>query len=263
MTPTPVGMRCPECASERTRVTRGGVQFTRGRLGDSPATVALIAINVVVLLAELGTGSGGIGSASSPLIREYGLIGGAVADGQWYRIVTAGFLHAGLMHLAFNMIALWFIGEFLEPGIGTARFVMIYFTSLLAGSFGALLLSGDVENTVGASGAIFGIFGALFVIAQGRGLSGVAGQIGIILGINLLLTFTVSGISIGGHLGGLVAGAICGALVIAGERGHLGTGGKVIEFGGMAALAVISVIGALTVASPIPGITFAFLSWPL
>lgn len=259
MTPTPVGMRCPECASERTRVTRGGSQYTRGRLGDSPATVALIAINLVAFLAELGTGSGGFSSAQSSLISDFGLIGGAVADGQWYRIVTAGFLHAGLMHIAFNMIALWFIGEVLEPSIGTVRFLMIYFASLLAGSFGALLLSGDATNTVGASGAVFGIFGALFVIAQGRGLSGIASQIGIILGINLLLTFTINGISIGGHIGGLIGGAICGALVIAGERGRLGRSAKAIEYSGMLAVGVISVIGAISVASPIPGITFALL----
>lgn len=263
MTPTPVGMRCPECSREKTRVTRGGTQFTRGGLGDSPATVVLIAINVVVFLAELATGSGGIGSASSPLINDYGLFGAAVADGQWYRLLTAGFLHAGLMHIAFNMIALWFLGEFLEPSIGTVRFLLIYFASLLAGSFGALLVSGDTTLTIGASGAVFGIFGAMFVIAQGRGLRGVASQIGIILGINLLLTFTISGISIGGHLGGLVGGAICGILVIAGERGHLGAGGKVLEYGGIGAVAAVSVIGALSIVNPIPGVTFSLLSLPV
>lgn len=260
MTPTPVGMRCPECAREKTRVTRGGTRFTRGRLGDSPATVVLVAINVVAFLAELATGSGGISSANSPLINDYGLFGAAVADGQWYRLLTAGFLHAGLMHVAFNMIALWFLGEFLEPAIGTLRFVLIYFASLLAGSFGALLISGDTTMTIGASGAVFGIFGAMFVIAQGRGLSGVASQIGIILGINLLLTFTISGISIGGHLGGLAGGAICGLLVIAGERGRLGAGGKVIEFAGIVAVAALSVIGAFSIVDPIPGIQFALVA---
>ncbi len=262
MTPTPVGMRCPECAREKTRVTRGGTQFTRGRLGDSPATVILIGLNVIAFLAEMATGSGGISSANSPLINDYGLFGAAVADGQWYRLVTAGFLHAGLMHIAFNMIALWFLGEALEPSIGTVRFVLIYFASLLAGSFGAILVSGDTTLTIGASGAVFGIFGAMFVIAHGRGLSHIAGQIGIILGINLLLTFTISGISIGGHIGGLVGGTICGLLVIAGERGHLGAGAKVIEYGGIVAVAVLSVVGALSIVDPIPGIHFSLLSLP-
>lgn len=243
-------------------MTRGGTQFTRGRLGDSPATVILIAINIAAFLAEIATGSGGISSASSPLIRDYGLLGAAVADDQWYRLVTAGFLHAGLMHVAFNMIALWFLGEVLEPSIGTVRFVLIYFASLLAGSFGALVVSGDLTLTIGASGAVFGIFGATFVIAQGRGLSNVAGQIGIILGINLLLTFTISGISIGGHIGGLIGGAICGALVVAGERGHLGAGAKPIEYGGIVAVGVLSVVGALSVASPVPGLVIGVLPMP-
>lgn len=243
-------------------MTRGGTQFTRGRLGDSPATVILIAINVAAFLAEIATGSGGISSANSPLIRDYGLLGAAVADDQWYRLVTAGFLHAGLMHVAFNMIALWFLGEVLEPSIGTVRFVLIYFASLLAGSFGALVVSGDLTLTIGASGAVFGIFGATFVIAQGRGLSNVAGQIGIILGINLLLTFTISGISIGGHIGGLIGGAICGALVVAGERGHLGAGAKPIEYGGIVAVGVLSVVGALSVASPVPGLVIGVLPMP-
>jgi len=260
MTPTPVGMRCPDCAREKTRVTRGGSEFTRGRLGDSPATVILIGLNVIAFLAELATGSGGISSANTPLLNDYGLFGAAVADGQWYRLVTAGFLHAGLMHIAFNMVALWFLGEVLEPSIGTVRFVLVYFASLLAGSFGALLLSGDTTMTIGASGAVFGVFATVFVVAQGRGLSHIASQIGIILGINLLLTFTISGISIGGHLGGLVGGAICGLLIIAGERGHLGAGGKVIEYGGMVAVGAVSVAGALMIVSPVPGMTFSLLS---
>jgi len=262
MTPTPVGMRCPDCAREKTRVTRGGSQFTRGRLGDSPATVVLIALNVIAFIAEIGTGSGGISSAQSPLLREFGLIGGAVANGEWYRLVTAGFLHAGLMHIGFNMVALWFLGEVLEPSIGTVRFVLIYFASLLAGSFGAILLSGDTTLTVGASGAVFGIFGAMFVIARGRGLGHIASQIGIILGINLLLTFTISGISIGGHLGGLAAGVICGALVIAGERGRLGASARAIEYGGMIAVGALSVLAALAVAHPIPKFLYSVLSLP-
>ena len=261
MTPTPVGMRCPECASERTRVTHG-TGSAGGQLGDAPATVILIALSVVAFLAELGTGSGGLSSASSSLINDYGLVGAAVGNGEWYRLVTSGFLHAGLMHLAFNMVALWFLGKVLEPSIGTPRFVLIYFASLLAGSFGAILLTDNLGLTVGASGAVFGIFGATFVIARGRGLSHIASQIGIILGINLLLTFTISGISIGGHLGGLAAGLLCGALVIAGERGQLGASAKAIDYGGMVLIGALAVLGAISAADPVPGLRFALLALP-
>lgn len=254
MTPTPVGMRCPECATERTRVTHGPTAVAGGQLGDAPATVILIALSVVAFIAELGSGSGGLSSASSPLIGDFGLVGAAVADGEWYRLVTGGFLHAGLMHLGFNMVALWFLGRVLEPSIGTVRFVLIYFASLLAGSFGAILLTDNTAVTVGASGAVFGIFGATFVIARGRGLGHIANQIGLILGINLLLTFTISGISIGGHLGGLAAGLLCGLLVIAGERGQLGVSAKAIEYGGMILIGAISVIGAISASEPMVGV---------
>lgn len=255
MTPTPVGMRCPECASEKTRVRSGSAATSQ--VGGNPATVVLIAINVIVFLAEMGTGSGGLSSTSSSLITDYGLIGAAVADGEQYRLLTAGFLHAGFMHIAFNMIALYFLGRVLEPSIGTARFLMVYFSSLLAGSFGAILLSSNIDVTVGASGAVFGLFAATFVIAWGRGLGTIANEIGVILGINLLLTFTISGISIGGHIGGLVGGGICGLLVIAGERGYLGSNPRIIEYGGMIAVAVISVFAAISAAEPVAGLVFS------
>ena len=260
MTPTPVGMRCPECASEKTRVRSGPAATSQ--VGGTPATLTLIAINVIVFLAEMATGSGGLSSTSSDLINEYGLIGAKVADGEPYRLLTAGFLHAGFMHIAFNMIALYFLGRVLEPSIGTVRFLMIYFASLLAGSLGAILLSSNIAITVGASGAVFGLFAATFIIAYGRGLGNVANEIGLIIGINLLLTFTISGISIGGHLGGLFGGALCGILVIAGERGYLGSNAKLFEYGGMIAIAVISVFFAISASEPVPGLRFALLGLP-
>ena len=257
MTPTPVGMRCPECASEKTRVRTGPAATSQ--VGGYPATIALIAINVVVFLAEMATGSGGLNSTTSDLIADFGLRGAQVADGEWYRLVTSGFLHAGFMHIAFNMIALYFLGRVLEPSVGTVRFLMIYFASLLAGSFGAILLSSNIDLTVGASGAVFGLFAATFIIAYGRGLGHVANEIGVIIGINLLLTFTISGISIGGHIGGLIGGALCGILVIAGERGYLGSNSRLLEYGGMIAIAAVSIFAALSAAEPLPGIHFALL----
>lgn len=262
MTPTPVGMRCPECASEKTKVRSGPAATSQA--GGFPATMTLIAINVGVFLVEMATGSGGLSSTTSSLISDFGLVGAMVADGQPYRLVTSGFLHSGVMHIAFNMIALYFLGRVLEPSVGTVRFLMIYFASLLAGSLGAIAMSNNLAITVGASGAVFGLFAATFIIAYGRGLGHIANEIGLIIGINLLLTFTVAGISIGGHIGGLIGGAICGGLVIGGERGYFGSGptAKVVEYGGMIAIAVVSIFAAISMSEAVPGLQFASLLAP-
>jgi membrane associated rhomboid family serine protease len=256
MIQTPVGFRCPECGQEKTRVVSGPAVISG--TGNYPATLALIAINVVAFLITIATGSGGFSSVGGPMVGDYGLLGQAVADGEWYRLITGGFLHAGFMHLAFNMFALYFLGKVLEPSVGTLRFVMIYFACLLAGSFGAILLSGSHVVTVGASGAVFGIFGAVFVIARGRGLNDMAREVGIILLINLALTFTISGISIGGHLGGVIGGVLCGLLVIAGERGRLGSSAKAIEYAGITAIGIVSAVAAIMISEP-PITTRVFL----
>ena len=120
------------------------------------------------------------------------------------------------------MFALFILGRLLEPAIGTPRFVALYFASLFAGAFGAIALTNPHTVTVGASGAIFGLFGAAFVIARGRGLNALASELGVILLLNLGITFGVPGISIGGHLGGVVGGVICALFIVAGERGNLG-----------------------------------------
>jgi membrane associated rhomboid family serine protease len=244
MTVTPVGMRCPECARERTRVTR----ITPGiHLGRAPATYVLIAINVIAFIAEIGSGApvGTTFNAGGSVFRDFSLYGPAVANGEWYRIVTAGFLHAGLLHILFNMVALYFLGSLLEPGIGTPRFLGVYFVSLLAGSFGALLLTPDT-HTVGASGAIFGLMSAAFIVARHRGVEQLAAQIGFYIIINIFFTVGVSGISIGGHFGGLIAGALCGFLIVLAERRARRP--VELEVLGMVALAAISVVGAIAVA---------------
>jgi membrane associated rhomboid family serine protease len=162
-------------------------------------------------------------------------------------LVTSGFLHASLLHIAFNMFALYFLGRLLEPSIGTPRFLGVYVASLLGGAFGALLLTPNAL-TVGASGAIFGIFGATFVIARGRGFNEIASQLGILLAINLALTFGIANISVGGHLGGLAGGLLGGLIILAGERGRLGPDHLRVELLAMAAVGVLSVVGALAVA---------------
>ncbi len=248
MTPTPVGMRCPECMRQRTKVVRGVDSGSEG-FWRSPVTFVLIGLNVAAYLFEIAGGGGGLNSPSLSSVHDFALRGVAVADGEWYRLVTGGFLHASLFpHLAFNMLLLFFLGRLLEPALGTVRFLAVYFAALLAGAFGALLVTDPFVSTLGASGAIFGLVGAAFVIARGRGMSALAGELGFLIVINLVLTFGVSGISVGGHVGGLVAGVLCGLVIVAGERGQLGAHHRQAELGLIAAIAVISVFGALAVA---------------
>ena len=160
MTPSPVGMRCPECSQQTTKVT------TLASVGGEPrATIALIAICSIVFLAE---GSFGVSGGQGSLFRDGALFGPAVAAGDWWRLVTYGFLHAGLLHIGFNMLLLWLFGREMEPQLGTPIFLGIYFSCLLAGAFGALIFSPDAL-TVGASGAIFGLMGAAAAILYARG----------------------------------------------------------------------------------------------
>lgn len=246
MTPTPVGMRCPECARQKTKVVRG----TGGGSGfqQSPATYVLIAINVVAYLVEIAAGSGGLNSgAGGRVVLDFGLYGPFVAEGEWYRLITSGFLHASLIHIGFNMLLLFLLGRLLEPALGTPRFVAVYFASLLAGSFGALVVEPEAL-TVGASGAVFGLAGAVFVIARGRGMDAIASEIGFLIVFNLIFSFVAPRISIGGHVGGLVGGAICALVIVAGERGYLGPGRRAVELAVIAAVAAVSFFGALSVA---------------
>jgi membrane associated rhomboid family serine protease len=245
MTPTPVGMRCPECMQQRTKVVQG-VGGGGGAMGRFPATAVLIAINVAVYLVEIAGGVGGPNNPGGSMILNFALNGPAVAEGEWYRLVTSGFLHASLLHIGFNMLLLFFLGRLLEPALGTPRFLALYFASLLAGSCGALLLDPNAL-TVGASGAIFGLAGATFVIARGRGMDAIASEIGFLIVFNLVFSFAASNISVGGHLGGLAGGVICALGIVAAERGQLG-GGRGAEFAVMTAVAVAAVFVSLAVA---------------
>ncbi|MEK6276763.1 MAG: rhomboid family intramembrane serine protease [Actinomycetota bacterium] len=244
MTSTPVGMRCPECARQRTKVRTGTSAF--GRAAGAPATFVLIGISVVAFLAELAGGVGGL-EGGGPVITDFGVFGPAIADGEWYRIVTGTFLHAGPIHLLFNMFALYILGTFLEPSLGAARFTALYVASMLAGSLGVVVLE-PVTNSVGASGAVFGLFAAAFVIARGRGMEQIATQLGALILLNLLITFTVPRISIGAHLFGAGAGVLCALLILAGDRGRLGPNRMVAEIGAMVALGVISAVATVAVA---------------
>src|SRR5262245_30431175 len=246
MTSTPVGMRCPECAREKTKVRVGSGAFSP-TAGGMPATWALIAINVIVYIVEVaGGGPTGAGDNGSR-IRDAGIHGPSIADGDWWRVVTGGFLHAGILHLALNMYVLYIAGQILEPGIGTPRFLGIYFVSLLAGSLGALLVDPNTV-TVGASGAIFGLMAGVIVVARGRGVDELAQQFGLFVVLNLVLTFSVSGISVGGHIGGLVGGAVAAALVILVERRMKSSQSYVFELVAIVLMIAATFAGALLVA---------------
>jgi membrane associated rhomboid family serine protease len=246
MTSTPVGMRCPECARQTTKVKvgQGALSPTAGRM---PATITLIAINAIVFLAELASGGMGGFDGGGSLIHDAGLRGPEISNGDWWRVITGGFLHAGFLHLLLNMYVLWVAGSILEPGIGTPRFLGIYFVSLIAGSLGALIVEPNTV-TVGASGAIFGLMAAVIVVARGRGVEQVAQQFGLFVVLNLVLTFSIPGISIGGHVGGLVGGAVAAMLVIFVERRMSGRPGYALELGGILLMIAATFAGALAVA---------------
>jgi membrane associated rhomboid family serine protease len=184
---------------------------------DAPMlTYILMGICVVTFIGGTAGGASATGSGigGSTLLTEGALSRAAIADGEYWRLITAGFLHAGFFHLLFNMFSLYILGTILEPAIGRVRFALIYFVSLLAGSFGALLIeSNRTALTVGASGAIFGLMSAAVIVMRNRGISPMESGLGLWIGLNLLLTFTIPNISIGGHVGGLIGGALA-ALVL-------------------------------------------------
>jgi membrane associated rhomboid family serine protease len=222
MTQAAVGVRCPECAG------RKGAAPTARRLGAratgaATATTALVVVNVLIYLAEMAQGVGFRGVGGSDLIEDGAIFGPAIADGEWWRLVTGGFLHASILHVAFNMYLLWIVGGALERYAGTARFLAIYFAGLLWGSAGALVLSPD-SRTVGASGAVFGLMAALYLLERQRGVALLGGSVGALLLINLAITFFFPGISIGGHIGGILGGAAAAFILSGYGRGHLAYG---------------------------------------
>jgi membrane associated rhomboid family serine protease len=246
MTSTPVGMRCPECARQTTKVRVGQGAFSPS-VGKMPATIALIGINVIVFLIELAGGGAGSLNGGGTVIHDAGLRGPEVAGGDWWRVITGGFLHAGFLHLLLNMYVLYIAGSILEPGIGTPRFLGIYFVSLIAGSLGALIVDPN-SLTVGASGAIFGLMAAVIVVARGRGVEQLATQFGFFVVLNLVLTFSISGISVGGHVGGLIGGMVAALLVIFVEKRMSGRPGFTLELAGIVLMIAATFAGALAVA---------------
>ncbi|MGB2572178.1 rhomboid family intramembrane serine protease [Micromonospora citrea] len=223
-----VGHQCPECVNEGRRSVRpartafgGGAAGRRGLV-----TRTLIALNLLMMVLSIASDGGGDSMAGGGL---GGLLGGGtpltqwgavlaewpprfpvegIVTGEWYRLVTAMFLHYGLVHLLLNMWALWVLGRELEALLGPLRFLALYLVAGLGGNVAAYLFSSPNAASAGASTAIFGLFAAVFVLMRrlGRDTSAIVP----ILVINLIFTFTVPGISIPGHVGGLVTGAAMG-----------------------------------------------------
>jgi membrane associated rhomboid family serine protease len=251
MTMAPVGIRCPEHSGKPQGVQRmtRGVQRAAFEGVGAKVTRVLIGINVAVYVAELATG-GGVNGTGSEIYEKGVLIAGraidshgnliGVGEGDWWRLITAAFLHYGPFHLIMNMLALYWFGSLLEQRIGSGRFLLLYLVSGLAGSAGALLWS-PTTPTVGASGAIFGILGAGLVLEQQRDYVFGGSALGIIV-INFVLTFSISSISKGGHIGGLVGGIVAALGLTRFGRGHAAYGRA-----GMFGVATIILVGIASI----------------
>ncbi len=246
MTATPVGMRCPDCSRQRTPVR------TMRNIYASP-TVTYVIMGICILL-YLPTFLGGdtssvyedlstVGISASP--SDFHLIG--VAEGEYWRLITGGFLHDpnNLLHILFNMYVLYWVGTMLEPVLGHVRFAALYIASLLAGSFGAIVAD-PTASTVGASGAVFGLMAAAFVMQRSRGINPMRSGVGFVILFNLALPFLIpnSHISIGGHVGGLIGGGIAALAMewLAPRRR-----GDLLPVLACVAVAVVSVVGAIAV----------------
>ena len=225
-----VGSHCLDCAKAARPDVRTRARFWNAR---QPALVSLIliAINVLVFVyvtvrdpkslggrdvtigqAQLALNKAALGDGFGPFSFDGNVYGSD--GGDWYRLVTSGFLHFGIIHLAFNMYLLYMLGQMLEPTLGRIRFLLVYVAALLGGSAGSLLIDGN-GFAGGASGAVFGLMAVAFVGPYLHGANPLNTSIGTLLMMNLFITFVFPGISVGGHLGGAATGALCAFVVMA------------------------------------------------
>jgi membrane associated rhomboid family serine protease len=216
MHPASVGFHCPECVREGNATVRTArtVYGGRARQGNEIGLVTriLIGLNVAMFIATTVDGvnplSGSIGG--STIFEHLALIPTAVAGGEWWRIFSAAFLHFGIFHIGFNMYALYIFGPPLEAMLGRLRFVVLYVLAGVGGSLLSVGLGPLYENAAGASGAIFGLFGALYVVARHRNLA--TQGIVVTIAANLIITFSISNIDWRGHVGGLIVGSAVAAI---------------------------------------------------
>ncbi|HZQ63646.1 MAG TPA: rhomboid family intramembrane serine protease [Gaiellaceae bacterium] len=229
----PVGLRCPDHAGNVARATpravrsvQRGVRRPLARRGvvipsEAIVTRILVLLNVVVYLITVAQGAG-LNDPGGSLFDKWALYGPAVDHGDWWRLITAAFLHASVLHILFNMLALWWLGAPVEMVLGRVRFLGLYIVSGLAGSAGALVADPHAV-TVGASGAIFGLLGAGLIL-EWQGTGSLAGNYLTLIVINLAISFAVPGISIGGHVGGLIGGILATLAFARFGRGHAAYG---------------------------------------
>lgn len=211
-----IGSQCVDCARAGRPDARTRARYWNARQ-PTLVTYVLMAVNVLVFLWVASEDTASVAGRSSITARQFelGLSEGFLTfNDEWYRLVSSGFLHFGLIHIAFNMLLLFQLGQLLEPILGRVRFGLLYFAALLGGSAGVLLLQPD-SFAGGASGAVFGLLGAAAVWQLRQGVNPLSTGIGTTLLLNVMITFWVPNISIGGHLGGLVAGAGAGWFMLA------------------------------------------------
>jgi len=204
MVEAPVGWHCRRCVRRAAR-TAPVIRYRPGRpgataLGRAPVTASVVAICIVLYV---------VSSSDPTLLDQVADWGALVHQGQWWRLFTAIFFHVDFLHIALDMVALWVIGRIVEPALGTWRYSALFLLSGLGGSVASYLLSSPLTASVGASGAIFGLFGAYFVLAR-RAAADTTGII-VLIAVNLAFSFAVSGISWQGHIGGLVTGLVLAA----------------------------------------------------
>jgi membrane associated rhomboid family serine protease len=240
-----VGVHCPECVSGTAQRV-----YTPRTLPDSQGVVTrvLVGANVaiwVLSLAALGSNMNDAGS----VFADYGTWGRAIdLNGEWWRLVSGGFLHSGLIHIGFNMYLLWMLGRQLERVMGPTPYALTYGVALLGGSFGAVLLSPN-STAVGASGAVFGLIGVTVMLYRSRGIGLFDTGLGGLIAINVLLSFR-GGISLGGHLGGLFVGLLLGVIFFGIDRRGSPLGRNLrLQLGVVGALGSLLFVGGIWAAS--------------
>lgn len=240
-----VGFQCPDCVAEAARSVRPARTYAGGLVPARVGVVSmvLIGINVAVWVLILATGGGSseiyLRSAMTggPFAPRFGIDG--VADGAYWRLLTAAFVHVQVIHILFNMYALAIFGPLLEQLLGRLRFVALYVTGALVASVTVYWLTPPGAFTVGASGAIFTLFGAAIVLLLRRGQD--VTSLLMLLAINLVITFAFPGISWQGHLGGLVTGLLFGAVFAYAPRSRR-TAVQAVAFGLVIAAAVAATL---------------------
>lgn len=238
-----VGYWCPECVREAEARQRTPTAPYGGAVVDNAAvTLALLAVNVgAYLLTALNSSAGFANNAGSSMFGRLALWPPVIAvHGEYWRLLTSMFLHYGPIHLAMNMLALVVIGRRMEPIFGRLRYIGLYLLAGLGGSVAVYVFQDPRVATAGASGALYGLMGALFVVI--RRIKGDLRSVYAIVGLNLLITFTVPGLSIWAHIGGLVTGVVLAAALVYAPRGPARAAVQVAAFGGVAAILAGAVV---------------------